>query len=152
MSSEGTAREYGEDRVGQLQARIDAALRESPEERAQTSFSPYMPSMEAAFDIEDTLVRAAARAGPGRLEGLEAALGAFDQLLESHVAERVRAQYGLRRFLAHYKGLGELGLRLPSLQDRSPWKVRPSVRVGDDARKVPGSEKESNDAEEDQPC
>ena len=106
-------------RIQNLQARIDSALRESPEERASTNFSPYLP--DRGVEIEDALVRAAA---PGGIEGIEAALDEFDRLAPS--VGRVQAQYALQLFLAHQPDVHRLGLRLPPLQERNPWKIRPS--------------------------
>lgn len=111
------------ERISLLQERINSALRESPEERARSSFSPYMS--DAGFGVENALTRASEDAG-GDYAGIEAALDEFDRLVEGEGMGVVRAQYGLQRFLAHYSGLSELGLRLPSLQERAPWKLRPS--------------------------
>jgi hypothetical protein len=111
------------DRTRLLQERINSALRELPEERAQSNFSPYMP--DAAFGVENELTRADKEAGGG-YPGIEAALDEFARLVQSEGVDVVRARYGLQRFLAHYSGLAGLGLRLPSLQERAPWKLKPS--------------------------
>ena len=106
-----------------LQERINSALQELPEERTQSDFSPYMP--DAGFGVENDLARAAHDAGEG-YAGIEAALDEFDRLVQSEGADVVRTRYGLQRFLAHYPALAGLGLRLPSLQERAPWKLKPS--------------------------
>ncbi len=98
-----------------LQRRIDAALRETPEEQAESRFSDYADS---AFDLTQRLM-AAARKG-----GAEAALDEFDRLKETEDLGRLRR--ALQEFLTHDPAAA--GLRIPSLEERAPWKVLPSRR------------------------
>jgi len=111
--------EAGPTRRQQLQARIERALQETPHERATTRFSPYL--IDSGPDPAGQLMRAA---GSGGAEGIAAALDAFDRLAEQGDAGRPR--HALLAFLIHHPDVAGLGLRIPSLEARSPWKVLPS--------------------------
>jgi hypothetical protein len=108
-------------RVRAIQARIDEALREPIGETGARSFSDYLPGGSLA--VQDELLRAT---GAGGLTDIEAMLDAFDRLRAS--ADRARLQHALSVVLAHHPALAELGLRVPSLEERSPWKTWPSRR------------------------
>jgi hypothetical protein len=103
-----------------LQARINAALRERPGE-PYSSFSPYMPDHRR--QITRRMTEAAL---PGGTAGVEAALDVFDEL--AAVEDLGRLRYALMVFLTHHPAVAELGLRLPSLEERSPSSVLPSRR------------------------
>ena len=109
------------DRLRRAQTRINEALREPIGETGGRSFSDYMPGGSIAF--QDELLRAA---GVGGLDGIEAILDAFDRLRGS--TDRARLRHALTVVLTHHPALAELGLRLPSLEERSPWKTWPSRR------------------------
>lgn len=109
------------ERIQKLQERINAALRESPEDRLESTFSDYIPDNSPILAQE--LAQAAEPGGP---EGIEAALDEFDRLREKE--DVLRMKHALMLFLMHHPTVGELGLRIPSLQERSPWKVLPSNR------------------------
>lgn len=112
--------EGGNDRINRLQERIDAALRETPNE-PYSSFSPYMPDHRSQITREMTKA-----ARPGGAEGIEAALDVFDELAPTEDPSRLR--YALMVFLTHQPAVAELGLRLPSLEQRSPSSALPSRR------------------------
>ena len=95
------------------QQRIDSALRELPEESATNRFSDYR---DTAIDITRRLM-AAARQG-----GVDAALDEFDRLRESEDHGRLRR--ALQEFVTHDPAAA--GLQVPPLEERAPWKVRPS--------------------------
>jgi hypothetical protein len=107
--------------IRSLQERINLALRETPEDRRKSDYSDYRP--DNLPEIVDELTRAAARGGA---EGMEAALDEFERLAERE--DKIRAQHALMHFLTHHPAAAELGLRVPSLQERNPWKVLPSRR------------------------
>ena len=112
------------ERASELQARINEALRERREEGGARSFSEYMPG--ASVGLQDELLRAAA---PGGVAGIEALLDAFDRLRAS--ADVAALRHALSIVLTHHPAAAELGLRLPSLEERSPWKVWPARREDD---------------------
>ena len=114
-------------RVRQLQERINALLRESPADRAATRFSPYrfdQREAEKSAEIGDEVMRAASAGG---IEGLEAAVGKFEELAAQDDEGRIR--YELMRFLATHPDAARLGLRLPGTEERSAWKVIPSEQA-----------------------
>ena len=63
---------------------------------------------------------------PGGSEGIEAALDEFDRLAATE--DSVRMQHALMVFLTQHTATAQLGLRIPSLEERSYWKVLPSKR------------------------
>jgi len=105
------------ERAERLQARIDAALRETPEEASRTRFSAYL---DDSGDLVAAMMQAA------RERGLEAALDLFDRLRESEDPGKLR--HALMRFLVDSPEASEAGLRVPSLLERAPWKAAPSNR------------------------
>lgn len=107
--------------IRSLQERINLALRETPEDRRKSDYSDYKP--DNLPEIVEELARAAARGGA---EGMEAALDEFERLAERE--DKVRLQHALIDFLTHHPAATGLGLRVPPLQERSPWKVRPGRR------------------------
>ena len=109
-----------EDRISRLQARINAALREKPNE-PYSSFSPYMPDHRR--QITKKMDEAAQSSGA---RGIEAALDVFDELASTEDLGRLR--YALMVFLTHHPEVAELGLSLPSLEERSPSSALPSRR------------------------
>jgi hypothetical protein len=109
------------DRVRTAQTRINEALREPIGETGGRSFSDYMPGGSVA--VQDELLRAASAGG---LAGIEAIFDAFDRLRGS--TDPARLRHALSVVLTHHPALAELGLRLPSLEERSPWKTWPSKR------------------------
>jgi hypothetical protein len=105
-------------RVEALQARIDAVLKESLEESAASAFSDYLPG--GSTDLQSQLWTAPAT---GRIEDIEGILDRFDGLRASQ--DPIRLRYALSVVLTHHPTVAAAGLRLPSLEERSPWKVRP---------------------------
>ncbi|MGH9971652.1 MAG: hypothetical protein ACREBG_28185 [Pyrinomonadaceae bacterium] len=108
-------------RIQKLQERINSALKETPEERKSSDFSDYKPDHTPALVQE--LMRASESGGA---EGIEAALDAFDRLAQTE--DVLRMKHALMLFLMHDPAVARLGLRIPSLEERSPWKVLPSKR------------------------
>jgi hypothetical protein len=108
-------------RISRLQERINLALRETPEDRRKSNYSDYRPDNIPKLVAE--LTEAAAQGGA---EGIEAALDEFDRLAERE--DKIRAQRTLMHFLIRHPAAAELGLRVPSLEERNPWKVLPSKR------------------------
>jgi|SRR5215475_12816745 len=108
-------------RVQELQERINSALRQTPEARVASDFSDYKP--DHSPELVQDLMQAAEQGGE---EGVKAALDEFDRLSQSE--DRLRMQHALMLFLTHHPAVSELGLRVPSLRERSPWKVLPSKR------------------------
>lgn len=96
----------------ELQSRVDAALRETPEEEEAELFSDYA---EPADDLTQRLMEAA-RAG-----GVEAALDEHDRLRGSEKVRRL--QRALMEFITHDPLAHEAGLRVPPLEERAAWKV-----------------------------
>jgi hypothetical protein len=101
--------------IEELQRRIDAALLSDP--AAPRTFSEYRDS---ADDLIDRLWSAA------RDGGVQAALDEFDRLRGSEDPRRL--QHALTQFVAHYPEASKAGLRVPPLETRDPWAVRPSTR------------------------
>lgn len=112
--------ERGTERIERLQARVNAALREGTDE-PYSSFSPYMPDHRR--EITRRMTKAAL---PDGVEGIEAALDVFDEL--AAVEDIGHLRYALMVFLTHHPAVSELGLRLPSLEERSPSSALPSRR------------------------
>lgn len=109
-------------RVQKLQERIAAALRENAEAIVNSEFSAYMPDRR-----NSRLVRRLTQvAQAGGIEGIEAALEEFERLAEQE--DPLRVQYALMIFLTHHPAVGNLGLRIPSLAERSPSQILPSKR------------------------
>lgn len=106
-------------RARALQSRIREMLRETPEEAGGRRFTPFM--VTAGPDYESRLAQAAAQGG---IEGIEAALDEFDRLAPQ--ADRGRLRYALMIFLTHHPDVARLGLSIPPLEERSPWKLRSS--------------------------
>jgi hypothetical protein len=52
-------------------------------------------------------------AAPGGIEGMEAALDTYDQLLEAETVDRDRVRHALHVFLTHHDEVGKLGLNVP---------------------------------------
>jgi len=110
---------YDTFRLQKIQQRIDSVLLESPKDRLESRFSPYIAEMEP--DLENQLMSAASSGG---MDGIEAALDKFDRLATNE--DRGRLRHALLIFLTHNSEVARLGLRIPSLEDRSPWKLAPS--------------------------
>ena len=108
-------------RIAALQARISKALREAPDDAAASTFSEYMPGATVA--LQDELLRAGEAEG---IAGIEAILDAFDRLRSTTDSGALR--HALSVILTHHATFVRLGLRLPSLEERSPWKTRPGDR------------------------
>lgn len=108
------------ERVRRLQERVSAALREMPKMRAG-NFSDYLPG-----PWTDLAKRLTAAASPGGVEGIEAALDEYDRL--SAEEDPLVLRRALMIFLTHHPEATRLGLRVPSLKERGPWKVLPSRR------------------------
>jgi len=107
--------------AARLQARIDAALRETPGEE-RPGYSDYA---EPAIDLTRRLTIAAEGGGA---EAVTRALDEFDRLRATERGGQLRR--ALMEFVTHHPAAVELGLRVPSLEARSPGKVRPSKRKG----------------------
>ncbi len=112
--------DYDPFRIQKVQQRIDSVLRESPKDRRESRFSPYIA--ESKPDLENKLMSAASSSGG--LEGIEAALDEFDRLASKE--DRGRLRHALLIFLTHDSRVAKLGLRIPPLEERSPWKLDPS--------------------------
>ena len=117
--------DYDPLRVQKIQQRIDSALRESPKDRRESRFSPYIA--ESKLDLENQLMSAASSVG---LDGVEAALDEFDRLAAKEDGGRLR--HALMIFLTHDSRVAKLGLRIPPLEERSPWKLAPSNKRSKD--------------------
>jgi hypothetical protein len=109
------------ERVRLLQGRIDRALRQPVEDAEISRFSEYMPGASVA--LQDQLQGSA---GAGGVTDVEAILDRFEQLRASADAGTLR--HALSVVLTHHPAVAHLGLRLPSLEERSPWKVWPGRR------------------------
>lgn len=96
----------------ELQRRVDAMLRETPEEEEAELFSDYA---EPADDLTQRLMEAA-RGG-----GVEGALDEFDRLRGSEKVRRL--QRALMEFITHDPLASEAGLQVPPLEERAAWKV-----------------------------
>jgi hypothetical protein len=110
-----------EDRIRSLQSRIDRALQQPLEEAGASGFSEYMPGASIAY--EDDLRGAA---GTGGVPDVEAILDRFERLRAS--ADIAALRHALSVVLTHHPAVAQLGLRLPSLLERSSWKVWPGRR------------------------
>lgn len=106
-------------RVASVQARIDDALTEPVEDAGRTRFSSYMPG--GSTNLQQALWT---KPATGRVEDLEEILDRFDQLKATEDPGRLR--YALSVVLTHHPAVEALGLTLPSLERRSPWKTTPS--------------------------
>ncbi len=115
--------DYDPIRLKKTQQRIDSALRESPQDRRGSRFSPY--TAESKPDLENQLTSAASHEG---LEGVEAVLDEFERLASREDPNRLR--HALLVFLTHDSRVAKLGLRVPPLEERSPWKIAPSKKKG----------------------
>jgi hypothetical protein len=114
-----------DERILDVQRRIDLALREPIAEAGASRFSSYVPGSSTA--VQTTLLEAGARAGDP-LDAIEAILDAFERLVRRLDAGRLR--HALMVVLTHHPAVAALGLRLPSLEERSPWKTLPGRRPG----------------------
>lgn len=116
-------------RVQKLQERINSALAESPQSASASKFSPYLMDEQRpevvgqALDLDAQLAQAASVEG---VEGIETAMDEYDRLAETEDSGRLR--HALMLFLTHHPEAAKLGLRIPSLEERSPWKVTPSKK------------------------
>jgi len=111
--------DYDAFRLQKIQQRIDSLLRESPKDRLETRFSPYIAEMEP--DLENQLMSAASSGG---MDGIEAALDQFDRLAANE--DRGRLRHALLIVLTHNSEVARLGIRIPSMEERSAWKLAPS--------------------------
>lgn len=108
-------------RVEKLQARINSALTERPEDLSGSRYSDYLP--DHTPEIVERLMRAAL---PGNLTGVEAAMNEFNHLAMNE--DRLRMQRALMLFMTHHPAIAELGLQIPSLEERGAWKTLPRQR------------------------
>ncbi len=116
--------EYDPIRVHKIQQRIDSALRESPQDRLQSRFSPYIADSKP--DLDNQLASAAASSSSEGVDAMEAVLDEFERLATKE--DRGRLRHALLVFLTHDSRVAKLGLRVPSLEERSPWKLAPSKK------------------------
>ena len=107
-------------RIRRLQARINDALRESPDARAATRFTPYRFD-DVEPDIAKQLLEAVSRGG---LDGMETMMDKLEEI--ALYEDKGRLRYELMLLLTHYPEAARLGLRIPSIEERSAWKVIPS--------------------------
>jgi hypothetical protein len=112
---------FHEPSVTELQRRIDALLAESPEERSRSRFSDYLPRRDS---LSRRLAQTAATASGAA--GIAMALDECERL--AAVEDRLAVQRALAIFLTHHPAVARLGLRVPSLAERAPWKTGPSRR------------------------
>jgi hypothetical protein len=116
--------EYDQIRLQKIQHRIDSALRESPQDRLHSRFSPYIADSKP--DLDNQLAYAAASSSSEGLDAMEAVLDEFERLATKE--DRGRLRYALLVFLTHDSRVAKLGLRVPPLEERSPWKLTPSKK------------------------
>jgi hypothetical protein len=126
------------DALKDLQQRVDAALAEPEDEAARVpgevpgevlgrgpaelpgegGAGPFADFAESAADLTARLMAAARHSG---------AAAALDEVERLRGAERPgRLRRALMEFLVHDPAAA--GLRIPPLEERAPWKVRPSRR------------------------
>ncbi|MEA2339454.1 MAG: hypothetical protein QOE82_3461 [Thermoanaerobaculia bacterium] len=103
-----------------IQKRVDAALQQYPEERRASRFSEYA---DGADDLVDRLNRAASAGGAS---GMSAALDLFEELRPA--SDVPRLQHAFMQFLSQHPAAATLGITVPPLEQRAPWKVTPSNR------------------------
>ena len=108
-------------RARTIQARIDEALREPVDEAGRSSFSSYVPG--GSTDLQSTLWT---KPATGTVNDLEEILDRYDELKIAGDPGRLR--HALTVVLTHHPAVDALGLKLPSLEQRSPWKIAPSRR------------------------
>jgi hypothetical protein len=108
-------------RARAIQGRIDEALREPADEAGRSSFSSYVPG--GSTDLQSTLWT---KPATGAIDDLEEILDRYDQLKGTGDPGRLR--HALTVVLTHHPTVDALGLKLPSLEQRSPWKIAPSRR------------------------
>ena len=113
--------DYDQLRLQKIQQRINSVLRESPQDRLESRFSPFIGGTKP--DFENQLMSAASSGG---LDGIEAALNEFDRLAVTE--DRGRLRHALLVILTHDPQVAKLGLHIPSLEERSPWKLAPSKK------------------------
>jgi hypothetical protein len=106
-------------RIRALASRIGRALRETPEMRARSTFSQY--AAKKALPLQRRLEMAG---GGGEIAGVESALDEFDRMDAGE--DPLALRYALQVFLTHDSAAQALGLRVPSLAERSPWLTVPS--------------------------
>src|SRR5207247_1432617 len=112
--------ERDENRLRRLQKRLNDALVESSEEGEQRLHS-YVDYGLGALQAR---LLSAAESG-----GIEEVLQEFER--QAADEGRPRARSALLRVLVNTPNLLESGLHVPSLQERAPWKLRPSHRTKD---------------------
>lgn len=106
----------------ELQERIDQALHETPDSFAASSYSDYTGT---ATELTQRLFERAVSATDAET-AVEAALEEYLALAATQ--DNARARRALMEFVTHHPAAVELGLRVPDLMDRSPWKARSSHR------------------------
>ena len=104
-----------------MQDRIDAALHEPAGEAGKSRFSNYVPG--GSTDLQSALWT---KPTTGTIEDLEEILSRYEQLKAT--ADPGQLRYALTVVLTHHPAVNALGLTLPSLEERSPWKIAPSKR------------------------
>lgn len=120
------APESGAPQLGEkLQEQINDALRQSQEDWKNSDFSPFVSSDEDT-DYELELYITLDEAGGDGLEAVKAALDQFNNFVNQGV-DKVHLQHVLMRFLTHHPEVAKLNLYIPSLEERSPWKVASSI-------------------------
>ena len=106
-------------RVRSIQTRIDAALHEPADEAARSNFSGYVPG--GSTDLQSALWT---RPATGGVDDVEEILDRYEQLKGTD--DPVRLRHALAAVLTSHPTVGSLGLTLPSLEARAPWKITPS--------------------------
>lgn len=107
------------DRLQVLQQRINRALGDPVAYAGTSRFSEYAPV--GVPELVSDLMNAAAIGG---IEGVEAMLDRAEELARREDPPRLR--HALSIALTHSPAVADLGLRLPSLEERAAWKVAPS--------------------------
>lgn len=102
-----------EDNAAELQSRIDRLLAEPIEEGPEHRYSPYRTA--------DGSILAARFEGAARDGGVRAAVEAAERAMETKNHGAVR--HALRIFLTHNAEATRLGLHVPGLGERAPWKI-----------------------------
>ena len=109
------------ERIRSIQSRIDAALHEPADAAGRSGFSSYIPG--GSTDLQSALWT---KPAAGAVEDLEEILDRYEQLI--HTADPGRLRHALTVVLTHHPAVAGLGLTLPSLEQRTPWKIAPSKR------------------------
>jgi len=106
-----------------LQKRIDYSLRQSREDWRNSNFVPFGPHSQATVYMHKFYyVAREPWKDKKNIEAVKVVLDEFDDFLKNGI-DKVQLQDSLMSFLVHHPAVAELNLYIPSLEERSPWKV-----------------------------